>query len=298
VTNLYASEHELAVALMQTEALDCRSEGDIAKNVDALCESVAWAARAFPDIDLVVFPESCVQGAPPESDPRLFVDLAGPLVQRLQESCAAYKVWAVFNLLERNDRSKVKPFNTTIIVNPEGAIVLKQHKVNPFVPTEDSLPGDEMYICTGPKGARLGVMTCYDGDFPEAARELALLGANVLLRPSSYMEPYSDPWCFVNRARAYENLAYVVAVNRVGVTHRYNWFGGSMAVDYLGRVLIQAPLGIRWATKVDFDPNLADRARKEFKTHNHLFNLTHRGYAGLPPDGDRRNIYRAYKEWR
>ena len=140
-------------------------------------------------------------------------------------------------------------------------------------------------------------MTCYDGDFPEVARELSLQGANVLLRPSSYMEPYSEPWTYVNRTRAFENLAYVIAVNRVGITYQYNWFGGSMAVDYTGKILTQAPYGIPWATKVDIDPRLAETARKEFRTHNHLYNLKHRGYSGLPPEGDQRNVYSVYRDW-
>lgn len=298
MTNLYASEQDLAVALMQTEALDCRTNADVSANVDSLCAGVQWAARAFPGIDLVVFPEGSTQGAPPQTDPRLYLDIPSPLIQRLLDVCSAEGVWALFNILERREGANAKPFNSTILVNAKGKIVLTQHKINPFVPTEDSWPGNEIRVCPGPKGAVFGVMTCYDGDFPEVARDLAAQGANVLLRPSSYMEPYSEPWSFVNRARAYENLAYVIAVNRFGITHRFNWFGGSMAVDYLGRILAQAPLGVRWTTKVDIAPRLADRARAEFKTHNHLHNLKHRGYAGQGPDGDQSNVYGVYRNWK
>ena len=70
-----------------------------------------------------------------------------------------------------------------------------------------------------------------------------------------------------------------------------------MAVDYTGKVLTQAPYGISWATKVDIDPGLAETARKEFRTHNHLYNLKHRGYSGLPPEGDQRNVYSVYRNW-
>lgn len=141
-------------------------------------------------------------------------------------------------------------------------------------------------------------MTCYDADFPEVARELAFQGANVLLRPSSYMEPYSEPWVFVNQARAYENLAYVVAVNRTGITNRYNWFGGSMAVGIDGKILTRAPHGTPWVTKVDLNPAEADLARKEAKVHNHLYNLKHRGYVGMPQGGDESNPYSVYTLWK
>ena len=63
---------------------------------------------------------------------------------------------------------------------------------------------------------RLGVATCYDWLFPEAIRQLALAGAEVLIRVSAYMDPWGatppmDWWTLVNRCRALENLAYVVA---------------------------------------------------------------------------------------
>ena len=66
---------------------------------------------------------------------------------------------------------------------------------------------------------RLGVATCYDWLFPEAIRQLALAGAEVLIRVSAYMDPWGatppmDWWTLVNRCRALENLAYVVAANQ------------------------------------------------------------------------------------
>jgi predicted amidohydrolase len=98
---------------------------------------------------------------------------------------------------------------------------------------------------------RLGCAICYDWLFPEAMRQLAMNGAEVLIRVSAYMDPWGatepmDWWTTVNRCRALENVAFVVAANQ-GASLRhyppYSWPGGSMVVDYDGRVLAQASPG-------------------------------------------------------
>jgi predicted amidohydrolase len=98
---------------------------------------------------------------------------------------------------------------------------------------------------------KLGCAICYDWIFPEALRQLAANGAEVLIRVSAYMDPWGatepmDWWTVVNRCRALENTAYVVAANQ-GASLRhyppYSWPGGSMAVDFDGRILAQASPG-------------------------------------------------------
>ena len=98
---------------------------------------------------------------------------------------------------------------------------------------------------------RIGCAICYDWLFPEALRQLAMNGAEVLLRVSAYMDPWGatepmDWWTLVNRCRALENMAYVVAANQGAQLRRYppySWPGGSMLVDFDGRILAQASPG-------------------------------------------------------
>ena len=97
----------------------------------------------------------------------------------------------------------------------------------------------------------IGTAICYDWLFPEVLRQLALNGAEVLVRVSAYMEPWGtmapmDWWTLVNRSRAFENLAYVVASNQGATLKNFPPFvfpGGSMIVDFDGRVLTQAEHG-------------------------------------------------------
>jgi predicted amidohydrolase len=98
---------------------------------------------------------------------------------------------------------------------------------------------------------RLGCAICYDWLFPEALRQLAANGAEVLIRVSAYMDPWGatapmDWWTLVNRCRALENTAFVVAANQgASLQHYppYSWPGGSMVVDYDGRILAEASPG-------------------------------------------------------
>jgi predicted amidohydrolase len=98
---------------------------------------------------------------------------------------------------------------------------------------------------------RLGVAICYDWLFPEAIRQIAFNGAEVIIRISAYMDPWGatppmDWWTLFNRARAAENTAYVVAANQGASMAHYppfSWPGGSMVVDYDGRILAQADAG-------------------------------------------------------
>jgi formamidase len=91
----------------------------------------------------------------------------------------------------------------------------------------------------------LGVAICYDWLFPEVIRQVALKGAEVLIRVSAYMDPWGtaqpmDWWTLINRTRAIENLAYVVGVNRAGNDPKYAYFGRSRIVDPHGKVVSEA----------------------------------------------------------
>ena len=148
-------------------------------------------------------------------------------------------------------------FNTTCLIGPEG-LLYKYRKVNPWIPYEvHSSPHevegyvDPLFPVADTPIGRIGCAICYDWLFPEAIRQLAANGAEVLLRVSAYMDPWgaTEPmnwWTIVNRCRALENTAYVVAANQ-GASLRhyppYSWPGGSQIVDFDGRLLAEASPG-------------------------------------------------------
>ena len=161
------------------------------------------------------------------------------------------------SMLERRSAWPGVVFNTTCLIGPEG-ILYKYRKVNPWIPYEvhaspHDLDGydDPLFPVADTPIGRIGCAICYDWLFPEAIRQLAANGAEVLVRVSAYMDPWgaTEPmnwWTIVNRCRALENMAYVVAANQ-GASLRhyppYSWPGGSQVVDFDGRLLAEASPG-------------------------------------------------------
>jgi formamidase len=148
-------------------------------------------------------------------------------------------------------------FNTTLLIGPDG-VLAKYRKVNPWLPWEVhasphdfGVGPDEAFPVVETEIGRIGCAICYDWLFPETIRQLAFRGAEVLVRVSAYMDPWGatppmDWWTLFNRARAAENTAFVVAANQGAEFRQYppfSWPGGSMVVDFDGRVLAQADPG-------------------------------------------------------
>jgi len=180
-------------------------------------------------------------------------------------------------------------------VGPEG-MLYKYRKVNPWIPWEiHASPHDvpayhaELFPVARTEIGNLGCAICYDWIFPEAIRQLALNGAEVLIRVSAYMDPWGattpmDWWTVVNRCRALENMAYVVAANQGASLRHYgpfSWPGGSMVVDYDGRILAQADPGPGEKIVVaEIDVGALREARQRRLGHNPLAHLRREAYRG------------------
>lgn len=285
----------LNVVLIQNNPIDCKNLAQVRQNIDATLNWMDKACTAYPDVDIIVFNEFVIQGGNPSPDEDIAFAIPCEDMMPLLNKCRERGVWATFNFQEKDEG---KLYNTSIIVDDKGEIKLKYRKVNTFVPLETNCPGDEFVVCKGPKGAIFGMMICYDGDFPEAGRELAYKGANVFIRMTGYIEPYSGPWGFTNRARAYENAAYVLACNRSGNGSIFSWFGKSEIVDYEGNVIARAPEGIEWMMKSEICPSAADEKRKKKAVFNHLYNIKHRGYTAHDGCEHTVNPYSYYRDWK
>ena len=164
-------------------------------------------------------------------------------------------------------------------------MLAKYRKVHTWIPWElHTSPHDlpnyapAMYPVVETEIGRLGAAICYDWLFPEAIRQLALAGAEVLIRVSAYMDPWGtaaplDWWTLVNRVRALENMAFVVASNQAAKLENYppfSWPGGSMIVDFDGRILAQAEAGGGERIVVGPIDLAALRAERERRRGHHL----------------------------
>ena len=132
-------------------------------------------------------------------------------------------------------------FDTTVVLAPDGELLTAYDKTHLF-DRESAVftPGAALEPPFVFGGVRFGVLCCFDIEFPEPARTLALRGAQCLLVPSANMEPWGEHHRAYVRSRALENHAFVAYANAVGAASGYVFEGGSCLVDPLGRVLCDA----------------------------------------------------------
>jgi formamidase len=292
-----------AVAACQTDFPYPADHGEIKGRVDRMLEMIDGAVtgyRPLCPIRLLVFPEfshaAPVYSSVAELRRKLAVPLPNEHTERYIAKAREHDIYIqTGTFIESDSRWPGVLFNTTCLIGPEG-LLTKYRKVNPWIPWElHASPHDlEGYseepfpVARTPLG-NLGCAICYDWIFPEAIRRLTLNGAEVLIRVSAYMDPWGatppmDWWTVVNRCRALENMAYVVASNQGASLRNYppfSWPGGSMVVDYDGRVLAQAEPGPGERIVVaEIDIGALRAARRERLLHNPLAHL-------------RQDIYRA-----
>ncbi len=252
-------------AACQVDFPNPADRGGIRPHVDRMLEMIDHAVTGyapFTPIRLVVFPEFA-HAAPVYPSARdlydkLAVEIPNEHTERYVAKAREHDVYIqTGTFLERDDKYGEVVFNTTCLIGP-GGILSKYRKVHTWIPWEvhaspHDLPGydEEIFPVTATPIGNLGVAICYDWLFPEVLRQLTADGAEVLIRVSAYMDPWGatspmDWWTVVNRCRALENVAYVVASNQAASLSHYppfSWPGGSMVVDYEGRLLAQADPG-------------------------------------------------------
>jgi formamidase len=298
-------------AACQIDLPNPKTRNEVKPRVDRMLEMIDYAVggyQPFFDVRLVVFPEFAHAAPIHITVEQLVEGLAIPIPNEHTERYARKaKELGVYiqtgTFLEVDDRWPGHVFNTTCLIGPTG-ILSKYRKVHPWIPWEvhtspHDLPGysEPLFPVVETEIGRLGVAICYDWLFPEAIRQLALAGAEVLIRASAYMDPWGtaqpmDWWTVINRARAIENLAYVVASNQGASLANYapfSWPGGSMIVDFDGRILAQAEAGPGERIVVGPIDIAALRAERERRRGHHMLaHLRNEAYGGYA-----RSIYPA-----
>lgn len=207
-------------------------------------------------------------------------DDGGPMQDFLAATAARHGVWVAGGTVPiataRGDRVR----QSLGLYDPHGHRVARYDKIHLFdVQLEGSgetyresstiEPGDELVVADTPLG-RVGLSVCYDLRFPELYRKLGEQGAEILLVPSAFTKQTGRAhWEVLLRARAVENLAYVVAPAQGGfhVNQRETW-GHSMVVDPWGTILAQRAHGAGVVT-AEIDSQRLAHTRTNFPSIRH-----------------------------
>ncbi|KAA6187261.1 carbon-nitrogen hydrolase family protein [Thiohalocapsa marina] len=253
-------------------------------NVDANLIEVerVIGAAAESGVGLVVLPENFAFMGKRDADllPLAEPEGEGPLQTFLARTAARFGVWLVGGTIPMATASGERVRAATLVLNDRGERVARYDKMHLFdvsLPGADERyeesaviePGDGPVVVDTPFG-RLGVMVCYDLRFPELTRRMQADGMQLLAVPSAFTALTGKAhWETLVRARAIENLSYVIAAAQGGYhlsgreTH-----GHSMIVDPWGTVLAQMSRGSGWISG-RIDPDYQAAVRRRFPTLEH-----------------------------
>lgn len=213
--------------------------GNVAANRRKIIDRLRAAAAR--DAQLIVFPECALTGycfdSLAEAAP-LAESLDGPSADAIAAACKETGAHAIVGFIERDGPSL---FNAAMVVGPAGVIGSYRKVHLPFLGVDRFLaPGDRPFALFDLGFGKVGVNICYDASFPESARALKLLGAELIVLPTNWPTgAWRTPEFLVN-ARANENHVYVAATNRVGIERGWLFIGRSKAVDCLGDTMVEA----------------------------------------------------------
>jgi len=259
-------------------AVQMRSTDDRERNLAAAERLADEAARR--GAALIAFPENVAYLRPEGSGRLPSESLDGPTARRFGAMARRHEAWVLAGTIAERAPRRGRVFNTSLLFAPDGgvaAIYRKMHLFDVAIPGRAEFresrfveAGSDAAVAATPL-APLGLSICYDLRFPELYRRLVLSGAQVLLVPSAFTA-YTGRvhWTALLRARAIENLAWVVAPAQWGTHHpARRSYGHTSVIDPWGRVVACKPSGTGVViARIDLD--LVDRVRRELPALDHI----------------------------
>ena len=218
--------------------LEC-SVGDVEGNCGKIEEFCRRAAAE--GCEVIVFPEMTDTGYAPEFITAKASSWDGLPFQTAQRSASELGLFVICGLSEREGG---RLFNSQAIISPDGDLLGRYRKTHLFTP--DPIREERIFA----PGAVLtllviqnliwGFSICYDLRFPEFYRLLALRGAEVLVNSTAWPLSREKHWDILTKARAIENQAYFIGVNRVGSDNGFRFCGRSRIVNPFGEMVAEA----------------------------------------------------------
>jgi N-carbamoylputrescine amidase len=243
---------KVKIALLQG-----RDSGSTTANLEATTSQIRRAAAAGAQIictqELFNTPYFCINQDIQGFD--LAEPIPGPSTEVLSALAAELEVVLVAALFEK--RVAGIYHNTAVCIDADGALLGKYRKMH--IPQDPGFeekfyfsPGDLGYPVWETAYGTIGVLICWDQWFPEAARMMALSGAEILFYPTAIGwlaeekaalgTAQHHAWETVQCGHAIANGCYLAAVNRVGLEGSTEFWGQSFVADFYGRVMQRAPI--------------------------------------------------------
>jgi len=195
--------------------------------------------------DIYIFGEYFLSGDRCKDEFRdLAEPLNGPSNQHLKKIAKNKQCYIVFGMPTKDDKVDGLIYNTSVLIHPNGTVdAYKKWFLPTAGPFEEKIffdQGEELPVFNTPFG-KIGLLICYDLNFPELAKALTLQGADLLICISASPSTTRKYFETLLPARALENTVFVAYVNLAGNQEDLIYWGGSQVYDPLGTLLIKAP---------------------------------------------------------
>jgi len=247
----------LRVALLQ---MDMAWE-DVAENHRRAASLLARAADS--GAQLALLPEMFSTGF--SMEPERVAEEPGGISERFLVAQARAFGLSILASVPQKDPAAPLPQNVALLASPAGAVT-RYAKIHPFTfgGEHRHYAGGDRVVTTEVEGVRVTPLVCYDLRFPEPFR-LAARDTDLFAIVANWPETRRAHWRLLLRARAVENQAYVVGVNRAGSGGGLNYAGDSCAIGPMGETLVEARESDgETVLTCDVDPAAVERAREKF----------------------------------
>jgi len=203
-------------------------------NLEYLSHEISACLKRFPWVNMVVLGElngygTSIKKAQPQ---------CGEFETLFQALAKRHKVWLVPGSYYEKTEQGIS--NTAPVINPRGEIIARYRKIFPFLPYEKNVcSGQDFVVFEVPDVGKVGLMICYDQWFPEVARNLAWMGAEVILCPTLTNTIDRPTELILAKSNAIVNQCYFLNINAVGELG----YGQSIVLGPQGETIYQANVG-------------------------------------------------------
>ena len=213
--------------------------GEPNTNLSKIVSSIRSAAGR--DAKLAMFPECALTGYAYESleEAIPFTEpINGPSSNAIAEACSETNAYAIVGFIEADGNNY---YNAAMLVGPNGVVGNYRKTHLPFIGIDRFLtPGDRTYQVFDLPFGKVGMNICYDISFPEPARALKLMGAELIALVTNWPTAAWRSPEFVANTRALDNHLFYAATDRVGTERGWDFIGRSKVVDCNGDTLAEA----------------------------------------------------------
>lgn len=229
------------------------------ENLDKMFQFIKKASQQRAD--LILFPEMALTGYHTKMKTNEVSESKnGPSISLLAKWAREYKLKIIVGFPEKKEDGL---YNSACFLNDDGSLIGTYQKVHLWDEEPKYFKAGKHFPVFTTDIGKIGIIICYDTEFPETSRIMALKGANLILAPTANMTPLQHFQKISVQMRAAENQVFFATTNRIGIEEGTNFFGESAAADPYGNLLTifdQTEKG----EVVEMDLNRINEVRSQF----------------------------------